>query len=251
MPTPEARAAAIIDTGERAAASFARALAQVWKQAERRLIGLVQSASEGRPTAIIRAAQALQAREAMRRVLTDAGYDALVLDATDGPLTSMAARVLATDVAQLAQRYGDTFAQRIDALKALQAMDLLEEGDRAARALWSAVTRGVFGAQAPRVIMADLAPVLDRAQHQIETLYDTSVSIFGRQVEALQAGNDPDTPFLYAGPDDPLVRPFCAGIVGQTFTRAQIDTMENGQLNNVFLTGGGYNCRHVWLEVVR
>ena len=25
--------------------------------------------------------------------------------------------------------------------------------------------------------------------------------------------------------------------------------MNNGQIDNVFLTGGGYNCRHTWMEV--
>jgi hypothetical protein len=37
--------------------------------------------------------------------------------------------------------------------------------------------------------------------------------------------------------------------VGKVYTRAEIDAMDNGQIDNVFLTGGGYNCRHVWMEV--
>jgi hypothetical protein len=68
-------------------------------------------------------------------------------------------------------------------------------------------------------------------------------------VEALKAGDDPETRYAYLGPVDTKVRPFCRQHVGKVYTRAEIDALDNGQLNNVFLTGGGYNCRHVWNEV--
>ena len=32
-------------------------------------------------------------------------------------------------------------------------------------------------------------------------------------------------------------------------TRAAIEALDNGQLPNPFITGGGYNCRHSWLAV--
>jgi hypothetical protein len=32
-------------------------------------------------------------------------------------------------------------------------------------------------------------------------------------------------------------------------TRGAIDSLSNGQLPNVFITGGGYNCRHSFLAV--
>lgn len=50
--------------------------------------------------------------------------------------------------------------------------------------------------------------------------------------------------YKYEGPKDKLTRPFCRKIVNKSFTRAQIDRMDNGQLDNVFLTAGGYRCRH-------
>ena len=241
------RAARIADAAEDAATAFARELASIWRQTERRLIGWLQEAtSTGRPTAVLRATQGIQAREAMRRVLRDAGYDTLVLEATDAPLTRLSEAVLVREASVL----GAAFPSRIEALKALQTLDLLEEGDHIARQLWKALVRGLLGGESAREIMADLLPLLDLTEAQVATLYDTSVSIFGRQVEALQAGQDPATPFLYAGPDDPLTREFCIKRVGHVYTRQEIDDMDNGQLNNVFLTGGGYNCRHVWLEVV-
>lgn len=57
--------------------------------------------------------------------------------------------------------------------------------------------------------------------------------------------------FKYAGPPsgDPKIRPFCQGLMsqvegGRSWTRPEIDNMDNGQLPNVFVTCGGYNCRH-------
>jgi hypothetical protein len=55
--------------------------------------------------------------------------------------------------------------------------------------------------------------------------------------------------FIYVGPVDERLRPFCRGHVGKVYTRAQIDALDNGQLPNTFLTGGGWNCRHVWHAV--
>jgi hypothetical protein len=94
-----------------------------------------------------------------------------------------------------------------------------------------------------------LADVLDHSEPQIRTLYDTSVSIFGRQVEALQAGDDPDTTFAFFGPVDEKTRDFCLEHVGKVYTRAEIDALDNGQIDNCFLTAGGFSCRHSWVEV--
>ena len=152
-------------------------------------------------------------------------------------------------MAQQSARLSGAFDQRVAAIKALHELDLLDEGTSVSRTLWQAVTRGIFSARPVDRILTDLYDEIDASEAQIGTLYDTSVSIFGRQVEALQAGEDPDTPFLYAGPADQKTRPFCRFRVGKVFTRAAIDNMDNGQIDNVFLTGGGYNCRHTFLEV--
>jgi hypothetical protein len=60
--------------------------------------------------------------------------------------------------------------------------------------------------------------------------------------------------YRYVGPPakDPLIRQFCEHLMerssrGSSWTREQIDMMDNEQLDNVFVTGGGYNCRHQWI----
>jgi hypothetical protein len=243
-------AKATATTVDRLGQRFAGELATVLRAVERRLPPLVTAAAEGSRTRIIKAAQANRTRQALAQVLTDAGYQDLAESAYGARLDTLVSRVLDTRrLAQQAAKLSGAFDQRVAAIKLLHETDLLDEGAEVARALWQATTRGVFGARPVDRILDDLYDVIDTSETTISTLYDTSVSIVGRQVEALQAGDDPETPFLYAGPADVKTRPFCRFRVGKVFTRAQIDAMTNGQIDNVFLTGGGYNCRHTFLEV--
>lgn len=55
----------------------------------------------------------------------------------------------------------------------------------------------------------------------------------------------------YYGPLDKLNRPFCRKLeterrAGKSWTRADIDAMSNGQIPNVFISAGGWRCRHQW-----
>jgi hypothetical protein len=237
------------DTADALGTRFASLLGGVLRDTERHLRPIVADAAKGAPSAIVRAAQANRTREQIRAALRDSGYDELA-DAFTGRLDEMTKRVLAgRRIAELSADLTPRLEARLAALKALYAVDLIDEGDQVARLLWKATVRGVFGSADPSDILNNLGRILDRSEPQIATLYDTSVSIFGRQVEALQAGDDPDTKFLYVGPVDGKTRDFCLERVGQVFTRAEIDEMDNEQLGDVFLTGGGYNCRHTFMEV--
>lgn len=244
-------AATLAQTADDIGARFARELAKVLRDLDRKLRPLVIDAADGSRTALVRAAQAGQLRQELRTVLTNAGFDALASAATDGPLDTIAARVLQTR--RLAQRSAALVAgsvpSQLAALKALHFEDLLLDGDDLARGLSQATVRGIFGSRNPDDILADLAAVLDDTAPHVQTLYDTAVSIFGRQVEAIHAGDAPETRFAYFGPIDEKVRPFCLQHVGKVYTRVEIDALDNGQIDNVFLTGGGYNCRHQWMEI--
>ena len=100
---------------------------------------------------------------------------------------------------------------------------------------------------------------VDTTVGQATTLADTALSTYYRTIQdrgfriierSLPEGVG--LQYKYGGPSDVFVRPFCRLLLmetaaGATWTRAEIDDMDNGQLPNVFLTGGGYNCRHQWL----
>lgn len=60
--------------------------------------------------------------------------------------------------------------------------------------------------------------------------------------------------YRFEGPSDKLTRPFCKRLLDRTrkrgLTRAQIDALDNGQLPNVFITAGGWRCRHQWIAEI-
>src|SRR5262245_14408445 len=240
------------DAADALSAQFARELTRILRAAERNLRAVIAKSASGERTAIVTAAQAERVRRDIRQTLKQAGYDALATEATQLPFDRIGERMLTMRrLGQQAAELSFFELSRMEALKSMYAGTLLEQGDDVAKALWQAVVRGVFGARSPERILDDLADVLDGSEPAIRTLYDTLLSIYGRQVEAIQAGDEPQAAFAYMGPVDDKTRDFCLDHVGRVYTRDEIDTLDNGQLDNVFLTGGGYNCRHVFMEVSR
>lgn len=110
-------------------------------------------------------------------------------------------------------------------------------------------------------LIGAITDTLDATVPQATTLADTSLSMFYRTIQdrgykIIARGLSSGTvlKYRYAGPNDALVRPFCMRclrqvLAGKLWTRAEIDALDNGQLPGVFLTCGGYNCRHQWLLV--
>lgn len=103
---------------------------------------------------------------------------------------------------------------------------------------------------------------LETIPAKARSLAITELSTFYRAVqsrgyEIMQAAQKEPLRFRYAGPssNDPVIRPFCQRLMrltehGKTWTREQIDHMSNGQLPNVFVSCGGYNCRHQFAVVI-
>lgn len=242
-----ARTAAEVD---RLSDAFARQLRRVLRELERKLDPLIHEAAEGNRTAIVRAAQAGKTRKELQQALVVSGYPKLAETAYGERLDTLTRTVLgARRLARSSSELARGVEGKLQALRVLAQTDLLQMGEAAAYELWQATIRGVFASRAPRAILADLFDIVDATEPQIQTLYDTSLSIYTRQVEALQAGDEPETRFAFMGPVDAKTRPFCLKHVGKVYTREEIDQMDNGQIDNVFLTAGGWNCRHQWIEI--
>jgi hypothetical protein len=112
-------------------------------------------------------------------------------------------------------------------------------------------------------LIRSIAIKLDDTIPRAVTIADTSLSTYYRTIS--DRGYrivEKDMPqsmsmlYKYGGPSDKLTRPVCrkwleltAG--GKRWTRDEINDLENGQLDNVFLTCGGYNCRHQWIAEIR
>jgi hypothetical protein len=286
MPEPsaadlQALALRLARTAEAQGAGFAGELADILARIERRLPVLLERALAGRVAAASTAAQLGLLRRQLRQLLTEAGYDDLIDISLSAGLDATLATVAATSpayrrmVAFSSRGRPGAFHATLRALIEVGRQDLLQQGAVLSQQLWRASARGYLGAQPASAILAELATILQRSQAHTATLYDTAVSTFqrvavqtivpvtstvvGDNIPAdapLATGGDilprpADQLYWYAGPADGLVRPFCREHLGKVYTRPEIDAMENNQLPNVFLTGGGYNCRHLWMPISR
>jgi hypothetical protein len=149
----------------------------------------------------------------------------------------------------------------LDAYK-LNAQDLLRSVVERVSA--KARTRSMIstGGLSVRMLTDQLADTFSTSMAESQTLAETSIATFYRTItdKGFQA-IEKDLPgfdirYNYEGPLDKLTRPFCTKLErlakkGQTWTRAEIDKMNNGQIPNVFTTGGGYRCRHQWVISTR
>jgi hypothetical protein len=236
--------------GDRMSEAFARELKNVLKVSERELAKLVIQARAGSKAAAARAQAAILMRSQVRSVLLANGYDVVVATATQRAAEALVEIALSTRETAALTTFRVSGEAAVSALRELMTMDLLGQGDAAATTIWRSLTQNVLGNKPADAIVADLAQALDRSEGQARTLFDTQVSIFTREVEAVATGDlGQEQPYLFVGPVDDAIRPFCLSRVGKVFTRKDIDAMDNGQLPNVFITGGGYNCRHTWLAV--
>jgi len=123
----------------------------------------------------------------------------------------------------------------------------------------SALTRGLFslGGLRFKSLVDVLAEQLNTGLSKAAGVAETGMSIFyatanDRVFQKIEQENESlveEPKYIYAGPHDLLNRPFCDHLlsVAKSYTREQIGKMNNGQLPNVFITRGGWRCRHQWL----
>lgn len=154
------------------------------------------------------------------------------------------AKLTATDVSILE-------SQQISASEGLST--IVEMAGTAAK------RRAMFSvAAAPFADIVDqIATTLNRSIGEAVTLAETSQVMFARTTtdrafRQIETGLKKGTvQYGLDHPMDKLTRPFCKRLImqarsGKTWTREQIEQMDNGQLPNPMITFGGYNCRGSW-----
>lgn len=140
-------------------------------------------------------------------------------------------------------------SQQLSAADSLNAAVNLAGGLAQQRALFS--VGGIRIADLAETLSERLAKTLPEAAR----IADTAVTVFYRSIaergfSKIETGlPQSEVRYRYWGPDDKLTRPFCQRLVesGRNYSRDEIERMSNGQLPNVFLTCGGFRCRHSWL----
>lgn len=104
-------------------------------------------------------------------------------------------------------------------------------------------------------LVSTLQQKFDTTLARATTLADTAQATFYRtaldrayQIIEKDAPAIPQT-YRYSGPEDSRNRPFCHRLLtaDKGYSREEIERMDNHQLPNVFLTAGGWNCRHQWI----
>ncbi len=232
--------------------SFAAELEQVLVLVNARirtLIRRIETSESGRVVASqTNLAMALRLKKDILQALEQAGYVAFAERVSNEPLDRLAQQILTPQ----AKAAADTFGLNVDvlaALKQLRLADLLQAGEDTAIQLWRFVVDGVIGARPVLDLVDDIADLLDISEKRARQVYDTAISTFSRQVSQMGTTGEANEAFFYVGPVDEKMREFCAEHVGKVYSRTAIDAMDNGQLPNVMLTGGGYNCRHLWHRV--
>jgi hypothetical protein len=116
-----------------------------------------------------------------------------------------------------------------------------------------------IGGASVKDVASTIAETVGRTPGVARSEAATAVSSFYRSMadlsfKKIEEDDNWTMKYRYVGPpaSDPIIRPFCEHLMaqsarGRSWTRPQIDAMDNHQLDNVFVTGGGYNCRHQWI----
>jgi hypothetical protein len=230
-------------------ARFARELGRVLMTLERDLLGLVSGVRDKNRSVLSRVGRLLTLRKEIRNALSEAGYSALVTRASLDAVERMAAVAASSTLVARSASLGRVSAARLTVLAKIMRADLLGLGDAMAQHVWRAAVASLYTTKPATEIVASLAKVIEKSRAQAQTLFDTQVSVVGRQIIASEPKSSDTQAYLYVGPVDGVVREWCLEQLGMVRTQPKIEALDNGQLPNPFITGGGFSCRHSWVAV--
>ena len=98
-------------------------------------------------------------------------------------------------------------------------------------------------------VLSALANTMQKSTGRQLTEVKTKISEFGRASNAIAAKEAGLDQYLYTGPLDGLTRGFCFHLVNKVVNSSQMRKLNNNQIGNPLISGGGYNCRHSWSPV--
>ena len=160
-----------------------------------------------------------------------------------------AARAVASDVGLGA--FTPDLASRIQSIVSAQTDDLATAFGDAQQSVARAVRVALASTADLPALIEDVAGTIRKSAAQARALVDSTVMAVGRTTtteQAEQAATETGSTILYVydGPRDSITRKFCAQHLGQAFSLAALDRLDNGtgQPKPVSAFLGGYNCRH-------
>lgn len=234
---------------DRESAAFARELSRVLLALERDLLALTVGVRDGQRTVLANVGRLLTLRREIRQALEASGYADLVTRSSIDAVERMEAIARRYRLVRASAELGTVSPARLRVLAEIMRADMLGLGDALALRVWRTAVLALYTNRPAAELVGIVQKALEVSRAQAQTIFDTQVSVVGRQIIAAEPTSSARQAYLYVGPADGVVRDWCLEQLGMVRTQPAIEALDNGQLPNPFVTGGGYNCRHSWLAV--
>ena len=148
---------------------------------------------------------------------------------------------------QTIQGFAAMSEETLQALKNYSTGSLLNTLDSMAQIIKKEVVNGIIAGAPVQTVLEAVQGQGSLSPRQLQTLIDTSMNEYSRSVTKVMIDTMPsDTKYVYIGALDEKTRTECLDMMSAgEQTKEQIQTNFR-KYGNVFINGGGYNCRHKW-----
>lgn len=140
---------------------------------------------------------------------------------------------------------------QLEAIVSGQLTDITATFRAANEEIAAAMRAGITTGSNLQDVINEIANILDTTFSRAQAAADSAIMAAGRQVtlaateQASQVTGEVYV-YVYTGPDDMKIRPFCSEHIGKAYTLGALEKLDNGdgQPKPVSAYLGGYNCRH-------
>tara|TARA_R110002020_G_scaffold345209_3_gene559248 strand:- start:141 stop:893 length:753 start_codon:yes stop_codon:yes gene_type:complete len=146
---------------------------------------------------------------------------------------------------QTIQGFSALSEQTLQTLKNYSTGSLLNQLDNMAQIIKKEVVNGIISGSPVQTVVDAVRGQGSLSRRQLQTLIDTSMNEYSRSVTKVMIDKMPaNTKYQYIGALDGKTRPKCLEMMAAgDITKAEIEASFG---SDVFINGGGYNCRHKW-----
>ena len=146
---------------------------------------------------------------------------------------------------QTIQGFAVISEETLQALKNYSTGSLLNTLDNMAQIIKKEVVNGIIAGTPVQTVLEAVRGQGSLRHDQLKTLIDTAMNEYSRSVTKVMIDSMPkETKYIYIGALDGKTRPACLDMMSAgELTKAEIEGTFG---SDVFINGGGYNCRHKW-----
>ena len=148
---------------------------------------------------------------------------------------------------QTIQGFAAISEETLVALKNYSTGSLLNQLDNMAQIIKKEVVNGIIAGTPTQTVLEAVRGQGSLSRRQLQTLIDTAMNEYSRSVTKVMIDSMPkETKYVYIGALDGKTRARCLDMMSAgELTKEEIES-KFSEYGNVFIRGGGYNCRHKW-----